>query len=65
MIHTVNRLHVEDGRNIIAIDYVLLYLYTLDERKDAREEANYRLTARKFRHQRPLKRYAGCEGHRR
>jgi hypothetical protein len=39
MIHTVNRLHVEDGRDIIAIDYVLLYFYTLDERKDASEEA--------------------------
>ena len=33
MIHTVNRLHVEDGRDIVAIDYVLLYFYTLDERK--------------------------------
>ena len=38
MIHTINRFHIEDGRNIIAIDYVLLYFYTLDERKDAREE---------------------------
>jgi hypothetical protein len=25
MIHTVSRLHVEHGRDIIAIDYVLLY----------------------------------------
>jgi hypothetical protein len=39
MIHAVNRLHVENGRDIIAIDYVLLYFYTLDERKDASEEA--------------------------
>jgi hypothetical protein len=46
MIYTVSRLHVEDGRDVIAIDYVLLYFYTLDERKDAREEAHYRLTAR-------------------
>jgi hypothetical protein len=45
MIDTVNRLHVQDGRNIIAIDDALLYFYTLDERKDAREEAHYRLTA--------------------
>ena len=33
MIHAVNRLHVENGRDIIAIDYVLLYFYTLDEWK--------------------------------
>ena len=33
MIHAVDRLHVENGRNIIAIDYVLLYFYTLDEWK--------------------------------
>src|SRR5271156_2605021 len=65
MIHTVSRLHVKDGRDIIAIDYVLLYSYTLDERKDAGEEAHDRLTARQFRHQWPLKSYAGCEGHRR
>jgi hypothetical protein len=37
--HAVNHLHVENGRDIIAIDYVLLYFYTLDERKDASEEA--------------------------
>jgi hypothetical protein len=65
MIHTFSRLHIEDGRDIIAIDYVLLYVYTVDERKDACEEAHYRLTARQFGHQWPLKRYAGCEGHRR
>jgi hypothetical protein len=45
MIHSVNRLHVEDGRNIIAIDNVLLYFDTPDEGQNAREEAHYRLTA--------------------
>ncbi|MGA9464099.1 MAG: hypothetical protein WBV28_15000 [Terracidiphilus sp.] len=45
MIDNVNRLHVEDGRNVAAIDYVLFYFYTFDERKDALEEAHYRLTA--------------------
>jgi hypothetical protein len=65
MIHTVNRLHVEDRRDIVAIGYVLLYLYTLDERKDAGEEAHDCLPACQLRHQWPLKRYIGCEGHRR
>ena len=46
MIHAINRLHVEYRRNIIAIDYVLLYFYTLDERKNAGKEAHNRLTAR-------------------
>ena len=65
MIHTVHRLHVKDGGDIIAIDDVLLYVYTLDEGKDAGKEAHNRLTAGQFRHQWPLKRYARCEGHRR
>ena len=38
MIHAVNRLHVENGRDVIAIDYVLLYFYTINEWKDAGEE---------------------------
>ena len=63
MIHPVHRFHIEDGRNIIAIDNVLLDLYALDERKDARQKTHDRLTACKFRHQRPLKRYGWCEGH--
>jgi hypothetical protein len=46
MIHAVNRFHVENGRDIIAIDYVLLYFYTFDERKDASEKGHDRLTAR-------------------
>jgi hypothetical protein len=39
VIHTISCLHIEDGRDIIAIDNVLLYFYTVDERKDACEEA--------------------------
>ena len=45
MIHTANRLHVEDSRDIITIGYVLLYFYPLDKRKDAGQEAPYHLTA--------------------
>jgi hypothetical protein len=63
MIHAVNRLHVENGRDIIAVDNVLLYFYTLDKRQNAREETHYRLAARQFRHQWPFKRHAGCERH--
>src|ERR1700679_604776 len=65
MIHALSRLHVEDCRDIIAIDYMLLYFYTVDERKDAGKEAHYFLPACQFRHQWALKRYVGCEGHRR
>ena len=35
MIHAVNRLHVENGRDIIAVDNVLLYFYTPDKRQNA------------------------------
>src|ERR1700722_9764887 len=38
MIQAVNRLHVENGRDIIAVDNVLLYFYTPDKRQNAREE---------------------------
>src|SRR5580704_1346860 len=63
MIHAVNRLHVENGRDIIAVDNVLLYFYTPDKRQNAREETHYRLAALQFRHQWPFKRHAGCERH--
>ena len=63
MIHTVNRLHVEDGHDIIAVDDVLFYFYTLDEWKDAGEETYHHLAASQFRHEWPLKRYVGCERH--
>jgi hypothetical protein len=65
MIDTVHRLHIENGRDAIAIDYVLLYFYALDERKDAGEESHDRLTASQFRHLWPFKRYVGRERHRR
>jgi hypothetical protein len=38
MIHAVNRLHVENSRDIIAVDNVLPYFYTPDKRQNAREE---------------------------
>ena len=65
VIDTVSGFHVENGHDIIAIDHMLFYVYAVDERKDAGEETHYRVTAAQFRHQWPLKRYAGCEGHRR
>jgi hypothetical protein len=63
MIYAVNRLHVENGRDIIAVDKVLLYFYTPDEWQNAREETHYRLATHQFRHQWPFKGHAGCERH--
>src|ERR1700691_5619353 len=65
MIHAVDRFHVENGRDISAVDNLLFYLYTLDQRKNASEEAHYRLAASQFWHQCLFKRYARCERHRR
>jgi hypothetical protein len=49
MINTIYRLHIEDGRNVISLDDVLLELDAFDDRQDTCQETlNSLLTGQRW-----------------
>lgn len=63
MIYAGHRFHVENSRDIFALDDMLLNLNALNSWHDARQESHYRLPARQLWHPKPLKGDVFGKGH--